>query len=254
MSESAHPASSQTPKPRWWSPIPLPPAAAISAEIDQYLQLDSSPSPDHSHLEEDPPEATLSQPVRSLRPKKPIRHIMNDSHYKLVDDICRRRKKPHPSPFHNYQKHLSVALRCLIELPLASSNGFHIEEIAGQLWEAFQASHSPTKRILHLVFNAANEHHTTEAELTEFGLTQIYHQHSEEDLAAARDYLAQVALWQVTPPRIEQYLQGRRLRDPQKFRTYLELFLQELREGCLKTRFTNHFHKWQVRSLFDQSH
>ncbi len=51
--------------------------------------------------------------------------------------------------------------------------------------------------------------------------------------------MTQLALEQLTQQNVDHYLSTRRIRDPQKFKHYIQLFLQELEEGHLNRRFSD---------------
>lgn len=55
----------------------------------------------------------------------------------------------------------------------------------------------------------------------------------------AKSLMTQLALEQLTQQNVDHYLATRRIRDPEKFKHYIQLFLQELEEGHLNRRFSD---------------
>jgi hypothetical protein len=56
-----------------------------------------------------------------------------------------------------------------------------------------------------------------------------------------------VGLLQLSDPLIDSYLETRRIKNPLKFKRYIQLFRQELEDGFLKKRFTNRSRKLQIQ-------
>jgi hypothetical protein len=56
-----------------------------------------------------------------------------------------------------------------------------------------------------------------------------------------------VGLLQLSDPLIDSYLETRRIKNPLKFKRYIQLFRQELEDGFLKKRFTNCSRKLQIQ-------
>jgi len=130
-------------------------------EIDQYLFGESEvsynlPYPNNVPLAH--PEAAGPSSGRVLRERKPSHPINKINLFKLLNKISKRTKKIKLSPYHNYQKHLNLAIRHIVALPALTDNSSVIEAIAHNLWDVFLVSDSPTKKILHFVFNKANEY------------------------------------------------------------------------------------------------
>jgi hypothetical protein len=51
--------------------------------------------------------------------------------------------------------------------------------------------------------------------------------------------MTELALEQLTHENIDHYLSTRRIKDPEKFKRYMELFVQELEEGYIKKRLSS---------------
>jgi hypothetical protein len=56
-----------------------------------------------------------------------------------------------------------------------------------------------------------------------------------------------VGLLQLSDALIDSYLETRRIKNPLKFKRYIQLFRQELEDGFLKKRFTNRSRKLQIQ-------
>lgn len=82
------------------------------------------------------------------------------------------------SPFHNCQKHLIKALKYMLIFPEPDSE---LEEeykrVARHIWNIFCRSNDKSKKVLHFIFNEDNEYKTSEAELRQFGLLEVYQDH-----------------------------------------------------------------------------
>jgi hypothetical protein len=108
-------------------------------------------------------------------------------------------------------------------------------------------SDSPTKKILHFVFNEFNEYRIKEEELRAFGFEDIYTQCPRPLLAEAKTSLTQLVLQQLGDENVDAYLETRRIKNQAKFKRYLVTFRKELQDGFLKKRFTNRSRKEQMR-------
>jgi hypothetical protein len=58
--------------------------------------------------------------------------------------------------------------------------------------------------------------------------------------------MTQLALEQLTDESVDRYLTTRRIKDPIKFKRYIQLFLQELEDGFIKKRFSNRHHDARI--------
>jgi hypothetical protein len=68
----------------------------------------------------------------------------------------KKKKTIKPSPYHNYQKHLNTTLKHLLVFPSIEPEAPISVTVAHQLWKAFLQNQSPTKKILHFIFNEFN--------------------------------------------------------------------------------------------------
>ena len=71
------------------------------------------------------------------------------------------RTKMNPSAFHNFQKHLTVALKHAIVLPNEEKMNYDYLKAATKLWKVFSSSKVCTKKVLHFLLGDKNEHKTT---------------------------------------------------------------------------------------------
>jgi hypothetical protein len=165
-------------------------------------------------------------------------------------DCHPRKKGSKPSPYHNFQKHLSVALKHLLS-PSASNIAVSARtlDLALDLWTVFASHPSPSKKLLHFIFNDYNEYQIEAAELKRLGFEDIYRAASRAELGAAKGFLTQVGLAQLREERVEEYLEGRRIKNAGKFKRYVMLFRKELEEGFIKKRFTNRSRKAEMARL-----
>lgn len=77
---------------------------------------------------------------RILRERKPIRANKDVNFCIFSEKISSKRKKNKLSPFHNYQKHLNLAIRHLITMPALAADSLMYEIIAHDLWKVFLES------------------------------------------------------------------------------------------------------------------
>lgn len=63
--------------------------------------------------------------------------------------------------------------------------------------------------------------------------------------------MTELALEQLSSERIDEYLSSRRIKDPIKFKTYIELFLSELQEGYIKKRLSTKHRPLRRRTPVD---
>lgn len=61
------------------------------------------------------------------------------------------KKKVAESCFHNFQKHLVLAIRQIV-VPKELDNGHEWESVGRKLWTIFAKSNTTTKKILHFIF------------------------------------------------------------------------------------------------------
>jgi hypothetical protein len=66
-----------------------------------------------------------------------------------------------PSAFHNFQKHLTVALKHAVIFKDEDKTGKDYVKVAAKLWRAFSQSKICTKKILHFLLGDRNEHQIT---------------------------------------------------------------------------------------------
>jgi hypothetical protein len=105
---------------------------------------------------------TLSQPssrtsgeTRTLRTRKPPKGNFFNS-FSLPEKKSKGKRKIRPSPYHNYQKHLIIAIKHILSPPTLSANSSDIAQIEALLWQAFMRNQNETKKILYFVFNEQN--------------------------------------------------------------------------------------------------
>lgn len=128
-----------------------------------------------------------------------------------------------------------MSLKHAIDLPEDRSGGEY-QVAAARLWKHFKNSTVSTKKILHYMLGERNEHPITEAGLKEYGLTKIYDAYGEQTMREARAYLSREALRQIAQGRLEVYISAKKLKDKEKFRRYVEIFVEELENGYLRKR------------------
>ena len=66
-----------------------------------------------------------------------------------------------PSAFHNFQKHLTVALKHAIVFREEEKCQRDYVKVAAKLWRAFSQSKVCTKKVLHFLLGDRNEHQIT---------------------------------------------------------------------------------------------
>lgn len=108
--------------------------------------------------------------------------------------------------------------------------------VAHRLWTKYLLSEIKTKKILHSVFNERYEYHSSEAELRSFGFWELYLEAGDTLFREAKAYLSRLAIEQITPQNIDDYLKTRKLIKRDGFKEYLLEFRQELINGFLKRR------------------
>lgn len=155
---------------------------SIEEAIDQFFSIEGD---QHGQAETAKLE-TLSQPssrasteARTLRTRKPIkRNFINI--FKLPEKKARNKRKITPSPYHNYQKHLIIAIKHILQPPALTPDASNIAHIESMLWSAFMDSHNETKKILYFIFNEQNEYEVNLEELRSNGFEEIYQNYSTE--------------------------------------------------------------------------
>lgn len=128
-----------------------------------------------------------------------------------------------------------MSLKHAIEVPEDRSGGDY-QMAATKLWKHFKNSTVSTKKILHYLLGERNEHPITEAGLKEYGLLKIYENYGENTMREARAYLASETLRQIREGRLEVYISAKKLKDKDKFRRYVQIFVEELENGYLRKR------------------
>ena len=108
--------------------------------------------------------------------------------------------------------------------------------LAVRLWRTFQASSVSTKKVLHYLLGEKNEHKINEQGLKECHLHKIYEAHDEESLRQARLFLAAETLQQIKDGRLNDFIQAKKLKNKDKFRKYVGIFVEELENGYLRKR------------------
>lgn len=110
-------------------------------------------------------------------------------------------------------------------------------QLAGaRLWKVFKQSNFSTKKILHFLLGEQNEHKVTEGGLKEYGLLKVYEEYGEEVMREARNYLGKETLRQIQEGKLEEYIEAKKLKDKEKFRRYVGIFVEELEQGFLRKR------------------
>ena len=89
---------------------------------------------------------------------------------------------------------------------------------------------------MHYLLGEKNEHPITEAGLKEYGLLKIYEAYDLETMRQARIYLQNETLRQISEGRLEDYINGKKLKDKDKFKRYVTIFVRELESGYLRKR------------------
>ena len=79
-------------------------------------------------------------------------------------------------------------------------------------WKVFKNSSNSTKKILHFLLGERNEHKITEAGLKEVGLHKVYEEFGEKVMREARNFLADETLRQIKEGRLEEYIEGKKLK------------------------------------------
>ena len=89
---------------------------------------------------------------------------------------------------------------------------------------------------MHYLLGEKNEHPITEAGLKEYGLLKIYESYDPETMLQARLYLQNEALRQISEGKLDEYINGKKLKDKEKFKKYVDIFVRELQNGYLRKR------------------
>ena len=160
--------------------------------------------------------------------------MIDMSESQVVESVAQ--EKETESFLHNFQKHLVLCLRRIVEVKFESGMIEPYHKVAFKLWKQFKKSNCCNKKILHFLLGENNEHPITTSSLKKFDLLAIYQQEHEDILREARIFLSKEVLRQVTSNNVETYLLGRKLKSKARFAKYFQFFLEELRAGCLKRR------------------
>lgn len=195
--------------------------------ISQFLSLIEEELPtDPKLLSKDPP------------PPKTEAFTFTSDRNQGPDPIQKQKKirKVTNSPFHNYQKHLNNALKKIITLPQPNPLDSAHVRAAQRLWAKYLKSDIKTKKILHSVFNERHESHPNESELRTYDFLDVFVEFGEAVFREAKAYLSRLAVEQITPKAIDDYLLTRKLIKREGFKEYLLEFRQELVNGFLKRR------------------
>ena len=118
-----------------------------------------------------------------------------------------------PSAFHNFQKHLTVCLKHSLNFVLEDKTVNDYRTAAVKLWKTFKNSSVSTKKVLHFLLGEKNEHPITDHNLKEYGLLKIYDAYDRETMREARIFLQMEALRQIREGRLNDYIEGKKLKD-----------------------------------------
>lgn len=202
------------------SPIPYLKRGDSTVYIGQFLAKEEEPSP---------AKPIFNPPVVNEDPKE------EHSEMESVSQVSARTKM-NPSAFHNFQKHLTVALKHAIVLPNEDKLHRDYLKAATKLWKIFSSSKVCTKKVLHFLLGDKNEHQTTAEDLREFGFSKLYEHYGEKVIRDARVFLLQETLRQIQEGVLESYFEHKKLKDKDKFQRYVKIFVEELQEGYLRKR------------------
>lgn len=89
---------------------------------------------------------------------------------------------------------------------------------------------------MHYLLGEKNEHKITEQGIKEYGLYKIYEVYGEKLVQEARKFLASETLRQIKEGKLESYITAKKLKDKEKFKKYVEIFVEELENGYLRKR------------------
>lgn len=94
-----------------------------------------------------------------------------------------------PSAFHNFQKHLTVALKHAVIFKEEDKTAKDYVKVGAKLWRAFSQSKICTKKILHFLLGDRNEHQITNEDLRQFGFAKIYETFGDKVTRESRIFL-----------------------------------------------------------------
>lgn len=97
---------------------------------------------------------------------------------RLPDKKSKSKRKIRPSPYHNYQKHLIIAIKHILTPPALAPDSSAIARIEVLLWQAFMRNQLETKKILYFIFNEQNEYEVNTEEVRSYGFEEIYREYS----------------------------------------------------------------------------
>ena len=96
------------------------------------------------------------------------------------------------------------------------------------MWKIFKNSSVSTKKILHYLLGERNQHKITEDGIKQYGLQKIFETHGERLMREARIYLARETLRQIKGGKLDDYITAKKLKDKEKFKKYVDIFVEEL--------------------------
>lgn len=64
----------------------------------------------------------------------------------------------------------------------------------------------------------------------------MYEEYSEKVMREARNFLAAQTLSQIREGKLSDYIDGKKLKDKQQFKKYVQIFVEELENGFLRKR------------------
>ena len=163
------------------SPIPYLKRGDSTVYIGQFLAKEEEPSP---------AKIKLNPPIVNEDPKEEHSEMESFSH-------ARGDTKINPSAFHNFQKHLTVALKHCVILPNEDKMNRDYLKAATKLWKVFSSSKICTKKVLHFLLGDHNEHKTTAEDLRVFGFSKLYDHYGERIIREARVFLLRETLRQI---------------------------------------------------------
>lgn len=131
---------------------------------------------------------------------------------------------------------MTVCLKHSIDLVNEDKLSKDYQIVASKLWKTFKNSSISTKKVLHYLLGEKNEHKITEQGIKEYGLQKIYEAYGEKIVQEGKKYLAAETLRQIREGKLESYINAKKLKDKEKFRKYVNIFVEELENGYLRKR------------------
>ena len=109
---------------------------------------------EHAQPTNQPPPVVHEEPKESNSPSERDEHSEHEEQsYSSMH--------ANPSAFHNFQKHLTVALKHAIIFREDDKSTKEHVKVAAKLWRAFSQSKICTKKVLHFLLGDRNEHQIT---------------------------------------------------------------------------------------------